>query len=411
VEADADARQAGGATAQARSAELTAKGSGSLGIFPAYPSPRIGDFTIARADGPYTPLPNGNERLTIFPITFHPNAPTTDLATPITLAAGEQRTGVDLQLRLTPTVRIAGTVTGPNGPIENLGLRLQLGPESQFWSRMLIEPAQTVSGANGAFTFLGVPPGSFTIVATASTPQEVISAALPITVGDKDLLDVPLTLHRNSRASGRVVFEGSSARPALRSLSQVLRLDPVDGRFDRLTFQIEPDDTMRVTVPPGRYFVRLDTGGPASQLGAWTLKSAIVGGRDVSDVPMTVGGADIEGLVVTLTDRPSALTGTVRDPQNAVDVAATVLVFPTDPALWSDYGGLPRRLRTARTDRKGTFFIPALPTGEYYAIAVPDEHAIDWQRQTFLARAAGMATRVRIEDGRNAAVDLATRRW
>jgi hypothetical protein len=411
VEADAEARQAGGAPAQTRSAELTAKGSSTLGIFPAYPSARIGDFRIARADGPDTPLPRGNERLTIFPITFHPNAPTTDLATPILLAAGEQRSGVDLQLRLTPTVKISGTVTGPNGPIENLGLRLQLGPESQFWSRMLIEPAQTVSGANGAFTFLGVPPGSFTIAAASTTQGEAISAALPVTVGDKDVVDVSLTLHRHSRVSGRVEFDGASDKPPLRLLSQALRLDPVDGRFERLTFQIEAEGTMLVTVPPGRYFVRLDAGGAASQRGSWTLQSAIVGGRDVSDVPMTVAGGDLDGLVVTLTDHASVLTGTVRDTQNAADLAATVLVFPTDRSLWSDYGGLPRRLRTARTNRTGAFVIPALPAGEYYVIAIPEENTIDWQRQTFLARAAGLATQVKIQDGRNAIVDLTTRRW
>jgi hypothetical protein len=157
--------------------------------------------------------------------------------------------------------------------------------------------------------------------------------------------------------------------------------------------------------------VRLDTSVAANQMGAWTLKSAVVGGRDVSDVPIAVGGDNIGGLVVTFTDHASVLTGVVRSAQNAADGAAAVLVFPTDRALWFDYGGLPRRLRTARTNRTGAFSIPALPAGEYYVIAIPEENTIDWQRQTFLARAAGMATRVKIEDGRNASVDLTTRRW
>jgi hypothetical protein len=315
-------------------------------------------------------------------------------------------------LRLTPTVRISGTVTGPDGPMENLGLRLQLGPESQFSSPMLVEPAQTVSGSNGAFTFLGVPPGSFTIVAAASLPGgEALSAVLPITVGDNDLLDVSLTLHRNSRVSGRIEFDGGSDKPPFELLRQILRLDTVDGRFERLTFEIEPDGAMSKAVPPGRYFVRLDTSGPFKLPGAWTLKSANVGGRDVSDVPMTVAGSDIAGLIVTLTDRAAGLTGTVRDARNAADAAATVLLFPTDRALWTDYGALPRRLRAVRTDRTGAFSIPALPAGEYYAIAIPEANTIDWQRQTFLSRAAGMATRITIEDGRNATVNLTTSRW
>ena len=212
---------------------------------------------------------------------------------------------------------------------------------------------------------------------------------MPITVGDKDLVDVSLTLHRNSRVSGRVEFDGTSDKPPLGWLGQLLRLDPVDGRFERLTFQIEPDGALSATAPPGRYFVRLDTGVAATQLGAWTLKSAMVGGRDVSDVPVTVAGSDITGLVVTLTDQASVLTGTVRDSRNAADVTATVLLFPTDRALWTDYGAVPRRLRTARTDRRGAFSIPGLPAGEYYAIAIPEENTIDWQRQTFLVASHG----------------------
>jgi hypothetical protein len=414
VEADAAATEAGAAAQQARSAELTARGSTMLRIFPAYPSPRIGDFTIARADGPDTPLPIGSEPLSIFPITFHPNARTTELATPVILTAGEERTGVDLHLTLTPTVAISGIASGPDGPIENLGLRLQLGPESQFWSRMLVEPAQTVSGANGAFTFLGVPPGSYTIVGRMSRGSGAsVSAVLPVTVGDKGLANLALTLHPNARVSGRVEYDGSSAKPAPGLSGQILRLDPVDGHFERLTFQIAPDGTMSVTgVPPGRYFVRLETVVAGSAPRAWTLKSALLNGRDVSDVPLTIeGGTDLAGLVVTFTDRAAGLTGTVRNSQNSIDATASILVFPTDRTLWVDYGSVPRRLRVTTTDRDGAFTVGGLPAGEYFAIAVPQENAEGWQRSAFLAQAAAVATRVTIGESGIVTVDLVTRRW
>jgi hypothetical protein len=179
-----------------------------------------------------------------------------------------------------------------------------------------------------------------------------------------------------------------------------------------VTFSIDADGTMAArSAPPGRYFIRAGVAGaPSNLLGAWTLKSAMLDGRDVSDVPLTVAGNDIAGLVVTFTDRAAMLTGTVRNPQNAVDATATVLVFPTDRALWIDYGALPRRLRTARTDRAGAFSIPGLPAGEYFVVALPEDAADNWQRQTFLTRAAAMATRVRIDDGRNAVIDLVTKR-
>jgi len=410
VEADAAARQSGGAGE--RSSELTAKGASTLGTFPAFASARIGDFRIARSDGPDTPLPIGNDRLYIFPISFHPNAPSSELATPIALAAGEQRLGVDLQLRLTPTVKISGVVRGPNGPIENLGLRLQLGPDSQFFSRMLVEPAHAVSGAGGAFTFLGVPPGSFTIVASVSASDGSMFAALPVTVVDTDISDLGLVLRPTARVAGRIEFDGASERPQLRSLGQFLRLDPLDGHFERLTVQADATGTFSfANVPPGRYFVRQDPGSISSLLGAWTLRSVMLGGRDISDVPLTVAGDDIDGLLATFTDRTAILTGLVRDAQGAADATAAVVVFPADRGLWSDYGALPRRLRAATTDRTGAFSIPGLPSGEYFVLALPDENAIEWQRQTFLARASAAAARVKIEESRNATVQLVTRRW
>jgi hypothetical protein len=412
VEADVDARQAGAASQQTRSADLTAKGASPLGTVPTMPSTRIGRFAVAMSYGLDEPLPVVDGRVMIFPITFHPSASTTESATPVILNAGDQRLGVDLHLRLTPTVSISGIATGPDGPIENLGLRLQLGPDSQFQSRRLVEPAHTVTSAGGAFTLLGVPPGSFTLVAAVSAGQgPAISTALPLTVGDRDLKDVALTLHPNSQVSGRLEFDGASEKPPFPWVGQVLGLDPVDGHFERITFKIEPDGTMpAVSVPPGRYFVRVGVPGAANPLGPWTLKSAMVGGRDVSDVPMTVGGDDITGLVVTFTDRAAALTGTVRNAQNVADATATVLVFPTDRALWIDYGALPRRLRAVRTDRTGAFSIPALPAGDYYAIAVAEDATTDWLRQAFLTRAAGMATRVTIAEGAGATVNLMTSR-
>lgn len=416
VEADNTNDQATDIAQRARSVELAAKGSERLGTYPAAPSSRLGDFVIARAPGPATPLPSGNERLSIFPITFYPSARATELTTPISLAPGEQRSGIDLHVRLTPTVRVSGTASGSTGPIGNLGVHLQLGVGNQFRSRMLVEPAQTVTAPDGAFTFLGVPAGSYVVVAATTSPAgDGASAALPVTVGDRDLTDVPLTLRPNPRVSGRIEFDGTSARPELRMLSALIGLDPVDGHFERQTFQIDASGNLPGrAVLPGRYFVHVDLNavqGAASRVGTWTLKSAMVDGRDVSDVPLTVETADITGLVITLTDHPATLAGTVRTTQGAADTTATVLVFPADKAMWVDYGALPRRLRSVRADRSGAFSVSALPAGEYFAIALPDEFTGDWQRQTSLEKAAALATRVRIQDGTTAALDLVTRRW
>jgi hypothetical protein len=51
-------------------------------------------------------------------------------------------------------------------------------------------------------------------------------------------------------------------------------------------------------VDPGRY--RLSVTIPAASRGAWTLKSAMVAGRDAADVPFEVSaGQAIDDVVVT----------------------------------------------------------------------------------------------------------------
>jgi hypothetical protein len=40
-----------------------------------------------------------------------------------------------------------------------------------------------------------------------------------------------------------------------------------------------------------------------------------------------------------------------------------------------------------------------LPAGEYFAVAIPDRLATDWQNPRFLESLAPEATRVRVRDG------------
>ena len=42
----------------------------------------------------------------------------------------------------------------------------------------------------------------------------------------------------------------------------------------------------------------------------WTLRSAVVAGRDLVDLPFEVGGLDISGFTIRFTDRRAELHGT-----------------------------------------------------------------------------------------------------
>jgi hypothetical protein len=130
---------------------------------------------------------------------------------------------------------------------------------------------------------------------------------------------------------------------------------------------------------------------------------------DVTDAPLDLQSGDAEGVILTFTDRPTALRGVVTSRRGPPDPDAIVLVFPADPLAWTNTGLNGRRVRGARTSTTGQYFVPSIPPGEYYVAAIADEEAVDWQDAEFLQALTRIATRVRITDGQQRTHDLRTR--
>lgn len=380
-------------------------------------------------------------RVFAYPTTFYPAATAAAQATVITLASGDERSGVDLQLRPVPTVRVSGSASGPEGPAPHVALRLI--PAASDLLATDLEVANTMSDSSGAFTFIGVTPGQYTLKvikqpplpAAASTPTTIIQTgsgtmsmsfgieanappaalpagntlwtAVPVSVGADDVNDLAVPLRSGIRITGRVEFEGTSAAPAPDAVQRIqVLLEPLSPGESRNLFavlrgRVEADGRFATaSLPGGRYFIRA-TGAPQG----WSFKSATHDGRDLADVPLDAA-ADLAGVVITFTDRPSELTGTVLGTGGASDPAALVLVFPSDATAWTEFGVNSRRLRAARPQQNGMFRVANLPAGDYYVIAVPDELSADWQDQKVLESLSRGATLVRIEDGQKKTLSL-----
>jgi hypothetical protein len=131
-------------------------------------------------------------------------------------------------------------------------------------------------------------------------------------------------------------------------------------------------------------------------------------GRDLSVVPVEIGTSGTNGIAVTFTDRPSSLSGTIRTSRGSPDLNASVAVFPIDVEAWVDYGESPRNIVTLRSDADGSYRIPNLPPGEYFAVAVADEVLAGWHDADLFARLARMAERVRVVEGEARRRDLTT---
>ena len=108
------------------------------------------------------------------------------------------------------------------------------------------------------------------------------------------------------------------------------------------------------------------------------FKSATIDGRDVADVPVNLM-QDATQVAITFTDRWSGVRDSCRGPGR--DSAAMVLVFPTDRDAWGSSGLNPRRVRSTRASKSGEDSFN-LPPGEYFVVAIPEEHSADGRTLT-----------------------------
>lgn len=355
---------------------------------------------------PIPPPPVGG-RLFVYPATFHQSADALAQAMMVTLASGEERGAIDLQLHPVTTARVSGTIVGPDPAGVTVPIRLRTLNDDdpavdQDW------PA-TVTDQQGGFTFPAVPAGEYSLrVATRVQPMHW--AEVPLTVGRSDVDGLTVNLQPGLRISGRVEFDGQLARPTDAQLAQVpVIIEQADIAWDMpgRTPPTRIDASGQFTTQgfaAGRYYVRIG-GSPVG----WMFRSAMHNGRDLSETPLDLHGGDATGIVITFTDRWTGMRGVVRSPQgtpSAGHVEATVVVFPTDPQAWTDFGPSPRRVRSAPTRRSGEFSFTSLPPGDYYAVALSDHLAADWQGPKFMDVLAQVATRVTIGEGEQKTQDL-----
>jgi len=431
------ARTAGTAASNAFSTDVQASGGN---IF-TQASIAVGEWRLLYGTNARAPAPSEDGQVVMaYTTTFHAGSALASNATLVTVGSGEDKTGIDFQIRPVRTAKVSGIVTGPEGPVKFFGLRLLSADVDQFASEMAMDPIMTTTSSTGEFSFLSVPPGAYVLKAmkvpegngplmffnvdlgpisatrpdmSAPSTKASLWATLPVQVAGADVGGLVVMLKTGARVTGRVEFDGATAPPAAALLKQVgVLIDPpgsgaASGNFSffqawrgQLT---EAGTFSSVQFPPGRYFIR-NLNPPQG----WMLDSITANGADVSDVAMEIGGSDITDVVIRFTDRRSQLSGVARNGERQPDAAASVIAFPAERTLWTDYSGSPRRLRIARAGRNGAFTIPTLPPGDYLVVAISDADAGAYLDPKFLEKLDGVATRVTIERGQAKTQDLTT---
>lgn len=386
--------------------------------------------------GTVTLPPMVDGRFYAYPAAFHGGAASTTQATVIALQSGESRTGVDIRLRSVATSRVSGVMTGSEGPVPNLGVRLVPAEIEESGVANGFEMGLTITDSAGRFTFPAVPAGPYVLKAyrvpqnrpivstetmtivggVASTPGPVAPSppqAVPtfwaqsaLTVGGDDVTDVAVALRPGLRVTGRVDFQGTQPPP--QPLPPVtVTLQPADGRI-LAPLQIPPgrlDGAGTFTTsgyPSGRYWLNV-----AAPMPNWTIKSITARGVNLIERPLELESSDITDIAVTFTDRVAELSGTVSGGSGPND-DVSVVVFPADYQTWFTTGQSPRRTVVAAADRKGAYQVRLPPPGDYIVAAVLNERVGELALADYAALAR-TGTRFSVTEGEKKTLALTAR--
>ncbi|HEX7780919.1 MAG TPA: carboxypeptidase regulatory-like domain-containing protein [Vicinamibacterales bacterium] len=346
----------------------------------------------------------------IFHRVYYPSARTPGTATPVTVAAGDELTGIDFRIAPVPSARVEGRLVYP-GDGQFAPMRVELQAEGD--RDPYISPPSSTVATDGRFSIAGIPPGRYTVVsaarARASRPEDGWlwgTTEAIATANANASADVILNLQPGATVTGKLVFDGQAATPDLRSLTLDLRASEGPFRFQgsgQVPFLVEPVGTFRFTgVPPGTYSLSGRFVRPP-----WVLLSAMSRGRDILDFPIELKSAQVLGdLEVTLTDRLPQLSGQVVAADGKPMFECAVLVFPVDRRYWRS---LSRRVRILQPDIDGRYSIQDLPPGEYHVAAIIDPLESDEPSPELLDALLTRSSRVTLGLGTKISQDLKLR--
>lgn len=344
------------------------------------------------AGDPVANDPNRGGRRVDYVLIYYPGAISRQDATMVTLGAAEDRMGLDITVRLVPTAAVSGYITGPDGSAVS-GAQVSVRDPNSTSGGVF---RTTRSGFDGDFVMTGIPPGRYEILASAY-PSGLHGSA-NIVVEGRDV-ETSFVLEPAVTVSGRVVFDGTAPKPTT-PLFPLLRRNPsfLGGGGG----ETSPDGGFKAfRVVPGQYTLGINGRPPAG----WVLRSVVVNGVDVTDTAFEIKrGENIDNAVLTLTDTPAEISGTLQNASGAPAPEYVLIVFAADSKQWIPYS---RRTQHVRPDIRGRFIVRDLSAGDYLISAATDIEDGEWNDPAFLAAlAAASPIKVTVAEGEKKVQDI-----
>ena len=299
----------------------------------------------------------------IYRTTFYPAAVDPRLGQVVTVEAGADLGGFDVQIFRAHAVTVKGTVTTISGM-----------PPAYVWVHLFPVPqaisprslSEVIQDGRGIFEIGHVPPGRYIVEATAISADQNLSAHRAIEVGNTDVEGIQLTLAQPQTVTGVFVLpEGQKIPPRL-----IVALEPQDLDYSRglQIIQANPDGSFQIRgVTPGDYDVVADGHDDL-------YVSDIRAGDQDAFSGIHVSGQPVGPLKIVLKGNGGRVQVSVKDADGKPQPNGQVKIVP-DP---------PRRMQTALysncvTDASGTCTMLGIAPGAYRVFAFPQNRMVDFR--------------------------------
>ena len=298
--------------------------------------------------------------------TYYPGTVDKSQAAPLELHAGDE-VPISITLAYGQAHRVRGTIVGlPELTGSDIGMSIRpkdrsLGQSDQF--------TVTVK-SDGSFETPKLLPGEYRVMFFKMDGSDVhlYQAAQIIEVKDTDLDNVRLSSESDSEVRGQFRTEkGEKLNWPLMSLTlDSGEKDPEldfnwPGPSTRGQFKSDGSFDMK-KVPPGKYRVTFNSDTPAAQ--GYYIKSASLGGRDVTDSGFSVAGGTWS-LDVVLSSEGATIEGSVVVDEKDKAVQDAVVVALPDP----EHRNRRDLFKKASTDQHGHFVLRGVRPGAYMVLA------------------------------------------
>jgi hypothetical protein len=337
----------------------------------------------------------GNESATdVYLPTYYPSTANTGQATPVQVSAGDEVSGIDVELATAHSVSVRGRVVS-EVPVKTLrSTYVSLLPRASFAGFMGGNYGAPVQDDLGNFEIHGVPPGSYVLSAFVNDGNRSYSGRALVDTDGANAEGVTVTVGAGMTLRGSVRL---SAGATLDFSRLSISVQPAEASWGGAFAQVAADGTFALErLFDGTYHVSVN-GFPEE----FYLQSVRLGGADVLGPGLTISSSDAAGnLEVMLSKDGGRVDGVVRKNQQLA-AGATVVLVP-DP---------PNRSRSdlfsfKATDTLGRFSMLGLPPGDFKLFAWEPRDGVSFSDPDFIKDYEERGTRVHIEAKQQQSVEL-----